>query len=152
MLNITQYLEEAWPQHNPFLRKGRKRGKRVKNKKVIEWRRKRSNGEMNKASKEIALTSSLPAHDAGFLVSCPLWVHGTLWNVFFSPGDANWGSSQHRKEKLPLRFLPLPINPSLSSIWARGRCHWAQNSIVAGVAPSYDEAWPEKLQCLKSHS
>lgn len=59
--------------------------------------RKRSNGEMNKASKEIALTSSLPAHDAGFLFSCPLWVHGTLCNIFFSPGGANWGSSQAQK-------------------------------------------------------
>lgn len=40
------------------------------------------------------------------------------------------GLQRHRKEKLPLRYLPLPIIPNLSSIMSAGEeCHWAQNSI-----------------------
>lgn len=152
MLNITQYLGGLPPAQSIPQKRKEKRGEKVKNKKVIEWGRKSSNGEMNKASKEIALTSSLPAQDAGFLVSCPLGSMEPFEMSSLVQEVLTGGLHRHRKEKLPLRFLPLPINPSLSSIWARGRCHWAQNSIVAGVAPSYDKAWPKRLHCLKSHS
>lgn len=40
------------------------------------------------------------------------------------------GLQRHRKEDLPMRFLPFPINPNLSSTMSAGEeGHWAQNSI-----------------------
>lgn len=117
---------------------------------------------MEECTKPAMELSSNPAYQPVMLVSLLVTSYGSMKpSEVCSPVQAvlTRGLQRHRKEKLPLRFLPLPINPNLSSIMSAGEeCHWAQNSIWGGMGGCCylclmrGPRVPEGLYYLKSHS
>lgn len=88
---------------------------------------------MEECTKPAMDLSSNPAYQPVMLISLLVTSYGSMKpSEVCSPVQEvlTRGLQRHRKEKLPLRFLPLPINPNLSSTMStREECHWAQNSI-----------------------